>query len=105
MVFARAGGWLVDAMSCRTGLLLSACLSSACPHLHSPLPHLHLHPCSACRVVWYCGTACSHADWRAGHRRVCRALGAARAAEKEQRRQAAAAAEAVEEAAGEGQAE
>ncbi len=43
--------------------------------------------CSACRAVWYCGTACSHADWRAGHRRVCKALAAARAAEKERRRQ------------------
>ncbi|PRW56127.1 Zinc finger domain-containing MYND finger domain [Chlorella sorokiniana] len=56
--------------------------------------------CSACRAVWYCGTACSHADWRAGHRRVCKALGAARAAEKAARRQAAAeAAAAVEEGA------
>ena len=26
----------------------------------------------------YCGTACSHADWRAGHKRTCKALGAAR---------------------------
>ncbi|PRW59495.1 HIT MYND zinc finger [Chlorella sorokiniana] len=27
--------------------------------------------CSACRVVWYCGAACSHADWReGGHRRM-----------------------------------
>ena len=49
-------------------------------------------PCSACRAVWYCGTACSHADWRAGHRRVCKVLGAARAAEKEQRQATAAAA-------------
>ncbi|KAL4859692.1 hypothetical protein ACK3TF_000769 [Chlorella vulgaris] len=32
--------------------------------------------CSKCKVAWYCGTACSHADWKAGHRRVCRALGA-----------------------------
>ncbi|KAI3433890.1 hypothetical protein D9Q98_003692 [Chlorella vulgaris] len=39
--------------------------------------------CSKCLVAWYCGTACSHADWRAGHRRVCRALGAARLAEQE----------------------
>ncbi|KAI3427260.1 hypothetical protein D9Q98_007193 [Chlorella vulgaris] len=39
--------------------------------------------CSKCRVAWYCGTACSHADWRAGHRRVCRALGAARVSERE----------------------
>ncbi len=39
---------------------------------------------SACRAVWYCGTACSHADWReGGHRRVCKALGAARRAAKE----------------------
>ncbi|PRW59997.1 Zinc finger MYND domain-containing 19 Q7TSV3 [Chlorella sorokiniana] len=55
--------------------------------------------CSACRAVWYCGTACSHADWRAGHRRVCRALGVARAAEKERRRQAGDAAVAAAEAA------
>jgi hypothetical protein len=40
--------------------------------------------CSKCRVAWYCGTACSHADWRAGHRRMCRVLGAARAAQLEQ---------------------
>ncbi|PRW55939.1 ubiquitin carboxyl-terminal hydrolase 18-like [Chlorella sorokiniana] len=46
--------------------------------------------CSVCRAVWYCNTACSHADWRAGHRRVCKALGAARAAEKAARRQTAA---------------
>ncbi|KAL4852781.1 WD repeat-containing protein 44 [Chlorella vulgaris] len=39
--------------------------------------------CSKCRVAWYCGTACSHADWRAGHRRMCRVLGAARAAQLE----------------------
>jgi hypothetical protein len=39
--------------------------------------------CSKCRVAWYCGTACSHTDWRAGHRRVCRALGAAWLAEQE----------------------
>ena len=44
--------------------------------------------CSACRAVWYCGTACSHADWReGGHRRACKALGAARAAEKARWRQ------------------
>ena len=45
-------------------------------------------PCRACRAVWYCGTACSHADrWEGGHRRICKALGAARAAEKAARRQ------------------
>ena len=38
--------------------------------------------CSACRAVHYCGTNCSHADWRAGHRRVCSALAAARQAAK-----------------------
>ncbi len=32
----------------------------------------------------YCGTACSHADWRAGHRRVCKALGAARQQQRQQ---------------------
>ena len=40
---------------------------------------------SACRSVWYCGTACSHADWReGGHRRVCKLLGE----ERQQRRAA-----------------
>jgi hypothetical protein len=40
--------------------------------------------CSKCKVAWYCGTACSHADWRVGHRRgTCRALGAAKVAERE----------------------
>ena len=34
--------------------------------------------CSGCRVAWYCGEACSHADWRAGHRCVCKAVAAAR---------------------------
>jgi hypothetical protein len=43
--------------------------------------------CSKCKVAWYCGTACSHADWRAGHRRMCRALGAAREAEVERQRE------------------
>ncbi len=39
---------------------------------------------SACRAVWYCSTACSHADWReGGHRRMCKALGAARRAAKD----------------------
>ena len=46
-----------------------------------------LPPHSACRAVWYCGTACSHADWRAGHKRVCKALATARQAEKEARQQ------------------
>ena len=41
--------------------------------------------CSACRAVWYCCETCSHADWRAGHRRVCKALAAERQAAKEQR--------------------
>ena len=38
------------------------------------LPYL---PPPACPAR-YCGTACSHADWRAGHRRTCKALAAAR---------------------------
>ena len=46
--------------------------------------------CSGCRAVWYCGTACSHADWRAGgHRRVCKALAAARQAARQQRQERA----------------
>ncbi len=48
----------------------------------------HNSRCSACRAVWYCGTDCSHADWRVGHKRVCKALAAARQAEKEAARQA-----------------
>jgi hypothetical protein len=34
--------------------------------------------CAGCRSAWYCGEACSHADWRAGHKRVCKALAALR---------------------------
>lgn len=43
--------------------------------------------CGGCRVAFYCGTACSHADWREGHRRVCKALAAERAAEKARQRE------------------
>ena len=46
----------------------------------NPSPPL---PSSACRTAWYCGTACSHADWReGGHRRTCKRLAAERAARK-----------------------
>jgi hypothetical protein len=35
--------------------------------------------CSGCRVARYCSPECSNADWRqGGHRRVCKALAAAR---------------------------
>ena len=54
------------------------------------LPLSRLSARSACRAVWYCGTACSHADWRAGHRRVCKALAAERQATKAARAAAAA---------------
>ncbi|KAI7843037.1 hypothetical protein COHA_003369 [Chlorella ohadii] len=41
--------------------------------------------CSQCRAVWYCSTACSHADWRhGGHKLVCKALAAERAERKAQ---------------------
>ena len=41
--------------------------------------------CSGCRTAWYCGTACSHADWRqGGHKRACKALAAARQRSKGQ---------------------
>ena len=74
---------------CRGECLLHVVAS--CVKADGALPLRH-PTCSACRAVWYCGTACSHADWReGGHRRVCRALGAARAAEKAARQQAAAA--------------
>ena len=37
--------------------------------------------CTACCAVRYCGEKCSHVDWRAGgHRKVCKALAAAREA-------------------------
>ena len=40
--------------------------------------------CSGCRVAWYCNAACQLADWRdGGHRRVCKALAAARLQERE----------------------
>jgi len=41
--------------------------------------------CGICRSVWYCGTQCSHSDWRQGptgppsaHKKACQALKAAR---------------------------
>ncbi|KAL4419917.1 hypothetical protein ABPG75_007015 [Micractinium tetrahymenae] len=41
--------------------------------------------CSACGVSYYCGTACSHADWRAGgHKRACKLLAAQRQQQAEQ---------------------
>ena len=59
-------------------LLCAATLSMLCSR-HAP-------PCSSCRAVWYCGTACSHALLE--HRCVCKVLGA----ERQARKQAAAAA-------------
>ncbi|KAL4419745.1 hypothetical protein ABPG75_006843 [Micractinium tetrahymenae] len=47
------------------------------PHLASVLP-------AATAEGGLDGTACSHSDWRAGHRRVCRALGEARRARRGQ---------------------
>ena len=41
---------------------------------------LPLRRCSVCRVPRYCSEQCQHADWRAGHRRLCRQLATARAA-------------------------
>jgi hypothetical protein len=41
--------------------------------------------CSQCRTAYYCGNACSHADWRQGrHGRVCKALAGARQAAQQQ---------------------
>ncbi|KAL4855283.1 putative MscS family protein [Chlorella vulgaris] len=41
--------------------------------------------CSQCHTAYYCGTACSHADWRQGrHGRVCKALAGARQADEQQ---------------------
>ena len=35
--------------------------------------------CSACLAVWYCCAACQRADWKAGHKRVCKELAVAQA--------------------------
>lgn len=43
--------------------------------------------CSGCRAVCYCGTACATPDWRAGHKRVCKALAAVRQEARQQARQ------------------
>ncbi|KAL4855287.1 hypothetical protein ACK3TF_004043 [Chlorella vulgaris] len=41
--------------------------------------------CSQCHTAYYCGTACSHADWRQGrHGRVCKALAGARQADQQE---------------------
>jgi hypothetical protein len=37
--------------------------------------------CSGCRVAWYCSEACQYADWKVGHKRMCKALAAARMAD------------------------
>jgi hypothetical protein len=43
--------------------------------------------CRVCRT-YYCGEACSHADWAAGgHRRVCKALAAARQQREQEQQQ------------------
>ena len=86
------GRWHERRAQHRAELLLCACCAPAAGRAdHSML--CSPSACSACRAVWYCGTACSHADWReGGHRRVCKALGAARRAAKEAATVAAAAA-------------
>ena len=81
-------------LGCAATLILRVKRFDAC--LLYPLS-IHCPLRSACRAVWYCGTTCSHADWReGGHRRVCKALGEARQAAKEARRAGAAAAGAAE---------
>ena len=98
-----AAGQGVGSMRCRcegVGVGRAAevqqALLSASNVTHHPPLSTSPRPRSACRAVWYCGTACSHADWRqGGHRRVCKALGAARAAAKAARVAAAAEASAV----------
>jgi hypothetical protein len=35
--------------------------------------------CSACGCVSYCCSACQKADWKAGHKQVCKELAASRA--------------------------
>ena len=78
---------LQDLMRCMARSECTAILAECCirrPML-LPCPPLCPHHRSACRAVWYCGTTCSHADWReGGHRRVCKLLG-----EERQRRKAA----------------
>jgi hypothetical protein len=34
--------------------------------------------CAGCRTAWYCGIACQRADWRAGHKEMCKVLAAVR---------------------------
>ena len=98
------GGWVADGMNAEHSTELSCrCAPAAGRDDHSmPCPLcapadqcMFCSPaaCSACRAVWYCGTACSHADWRAGHKRVCKVLGAARRAAKEAAKAAVAAAD------------
>ena len=70
--------WRIVA-ACSSHVLLPPPVSNLCRCLTCP-PHR-----SGCRTAWYCGTACSHADWReGGHRRMCKLL-----SEERQRRKAA----------------
>lgn len=57
-----------------------------CAHLRCPnLGVTASKRCSGCRSgIRYCGTACSHADWKAGHRRACKLLAAEKAGQQAQ---------------------
>lgn len=55
-----------------------SCAHLACPNLEAT--GKRGRRCSGCNTARYCSHACSAADWRAGHRRACKLLAAAREA-------------------------
>lgn len=70
------------------GMFLAAPVQCMTSHSFLP-PALACPPASACRTAWYCGTDCSHADWRhSGHKHTCKLLAAARQAERAQQQAA-----------------
>ncbi len=92
--------WAAGTPASVFAMLFCCCLHKVAAINCTCFPAIHPPTRSACRAVWYCGTACSHADRRAGHKHVCKALAAERQAAKAAR--AAAAAEAAAEAAAAG---
>ncbi len=89
----RASLLELEVEKARRGLLAAAdsgsCFTAAAAALLlPPLPadkRCSLFPrCSRCRIAEYCGTTCSHADWKAGgHKKMCPLLAAAQFAAQE----------------------
>jgi hypothetical protein len=54
---------------------------AACSHCSASFGGKEGHECAQCRTEAYCNAACQLAAWKGGHKRVCKAAGAAKFAE------------------------